>query len=143
MNLITTYQITDIDREELLTGLREYNIQYLKANSFGELAIYSKNDCGVMVGGLIASTKGNWLCIEYLWVRENARNNNLGRKLILAAELEAIKVGCTHALVDTFSFQALPFYEKLGYVKQMSLPDFPEVGMQRHYLTKNYLGYEK
>jgi hypothetical protein len=34
--------------------------------------------------------------------------------------------------VDTFSFQALPFYQKLGYQLQMSLPDFPHAGMQRH-----------
>ncbi|EAS6424226.1 N-acetyltransferase, partial [Salmonella enterica] len=41
-----------------------------------------------------------------------------------------------HGLVDTFSFQALPFYEKQGYILQMSLPDFPKVGSQRHYLIK-------
>ncbi|MFH7098862.1 N-acetyltransferase, partial [Klebsiella pneumoniae] len=44
--------------------------------------------------------------------------------------------GCSHLLVDTFSFQALPFYQKLGYQLQMSLPDFPHAGMQRHYLSK-------
>jgi hypothetical protein len=38
--------------------------------------------------------------------------------------------------VDTFSFQALPFYQKQGYQQQMSLPDFPQTGMQRHDLTK-------
>lgn len=74
--------------------------------------------------------------IDYLWVSESARNDGLGRELMYTAEREAIKLGCIHSLVDTFSFQALPFYEKLGYVKQMSLPDFPETGMQRHYLTK-------
>lgn len=34
------------------------------------------------------------------------------------------RAGCSHVLVDTFSFQALPFYQKLGYQLQMSLPVF-------------------
>lgn len=68
-----------------------------------------------MVGGLLAEVKANWLCIDFLWVSEKARNEGLGRKLMCAAEQEAVKVGCLHGLVDIFSFQALPFYEKLGY----------------------------
>ena len=52
------------------------------------------------------------------------------------AEQQAQAQGCSHLLVDTFSFQALPFYQKLGYQLQMSLPDFPHAGMQRHYLSK-------
>ncbi len=33
---------------------------------------------GVMQGGLIAKRKGNWLCIEYLWVSETTRGRGLG-----------------------------------------------------------------
>ncbi|AWS52114.1 MULTISPECIES: GNAT family N-acetyltransferase [Providencia] len=136
MNIIIAHEITTEDKEELLAGLRSFNTQFLNADRFGSLGIYFKNDDGVMLGGLLASVKANWLCIDYLWVSESARNDGLGRELMYTAEREAIKLGCIHSLVDTFSFQALPFYEKLGYVKQMSLPDFPETGMQRHYLTK-------
>ncbi|AXH60957.1 MULTISPECIES: GNAT family N-acetyltransferase [Providencia] len=139
MNIIVAHEITTEDKEELLAGLRSFNIQYLSAERFGELGVYFKNDSGVMLGGLLASVKANWLCIDFLWVSEDARKMGLGSKLMKAAEREAIKLGCIHSLVDTFSFQALPFYEKLGYVKQMSLPDFPEKGMERHYLTKTEL----
>jgi hypothetical protein len=31
-----------------------------------------------MQGGLIAKRKGNWLCIEYLWVSEATRGRGLG-----------------------------------------------------------------
>ena len=55
-----------------------------------------------------------------------------------AAEEEAKRMGCLHALVDTFSFQARPFYEKQGYRLQMTLDDFPMKGMQRHYLSKAF-----
>ncbi|HBC7428902.1 TPA: GNAT family N-acetyltransferase [Providencia rettgeri] len=136
MNIIIAHEITTEDKEELLAGLRSFNTKFLNADRFSSLGIYFKNDDGVMLGGLLASIKANWLCIDYLWVSESARNDGLGRELMYTAEREAKKLGCMHSLVDTFSFQALPFYEKLGYVKQMSLPDFPETGMQRHYLTK-------
>lgn len=47
-----------------------------------------------------------------------------------------MKIGCLFALMDTFSFQALLFYQRQGYQPQMYMPDFPQTGMQRHDLTK-------
>ncbi|HGN0868610.1 acetyltransferase (GNAT) family protein [Providencia alcalifaciens] len=136
MKVIVTHEITTEDKEELFTGLRSYNRSFLQNSYFGQLGVYSKDENGIMQGGLLASIKGRWLCIDYLWVDELMRKNGLGSQLMHVAEEESKKLGCHNALVDTFSFQALPFYEKLGYVKQISLPNFPELGMQRHYLSK-------
>ncbi len=69
MTLIITKSINPDDQQELFAGLRQYNQQYLDAAQFGDLGIYSRDAQGVMQGGLIAKRKGNWLCIEYLWVR--------------------------------------------------------------------------
>ncbi|WP_323085316.1 GNAT family N-acetyltransferase [Providencia alcalifaciens] len=136
MKITVTHEITPEDKEELFAGLRSYNRSFLQNSYFGQLGVYSKDENGIMQGGLLASIKGRWLCIDYLWVDESMRKNGLGSQLMHVAEEESKKLGCHNALVDTFSFQALPFYEKLGYVKQMSLPNFPELGMQRHYLSK-------
>ncbi|MBS0924702.1 GNAT family N-acetyltransferase [Providencia sp. JGM181] len=136
MKVTVTHDITPEDKEELFTGLRSYNRSFLQNSYFGQLGVYSKDENGIMQGGLLASIKGRWLCIDYLWVDESMRKNGLGSQLMHVAEEESKKLGCHNALVDTFSFQALPFYEKLGYVKQISLPNFPELGMQRHYLSK-------
>lgn len=136
MQIGITTQITDADKEELFNGLRRYNHHFIDSESWGQFGVYSRNEAGVMTGGLIASRKGLWLCIDYLWVGEDARSTGLGSKLVRVAEQEGKRAGCRHAQVDTFSFQALPFYVKQGYQLQMSLPDFPEEGMQRHYLTK-------
>ncbi|EAU0024337.1 GNAT family N-acetyltransferase [Salmonella enterica subsp. enterica] len=136
MDIQITHQVTEFDKEELLTGLRSYNAQFIDFSKNGQLGVYCRNESGEMVGGLIADRKGQWLCIDYLWVSESARSNGLGSKLMNMAEKEGLRKGCVHGLVDTFSFQALPFYEKQGYILQMSLPDFPKVGSQRHYLIK-------
>ena len=136
MQIEITSSITDSDREELFRGLRRYNNQFINTEGWGQIGVYSRNESGVMIGGLIASRKGLWLCIDYLWVSEDVRGSGLGKQLLAAAEQEGKRTGCRHALVDTLSFQALPFYEKQGYQLQMSLPDFPDAGMQRHYLAK-------
>ncbi|MFJ5443178.1 GNAT family N-acetyltransferase [Pectobacterium sp. CHL-2024] len=136
MELIVTHDITDNDREALFAGLRSYNHRFINPASFGQIGIFHRNSAGVMTGGLIAMRKGLWLCIDYLWVSEESRGLKLGSALMKEAEQEAMHLGCRHALVDTFSFQSLPFYEKQGYQLQMSLPDFPEEGMFRHYLIK-------
>jgi len=136
MALIITDSINPADQEELLKGLREYNLRFLDPAQFGGLGVYSRDNAGVMRGGLIAEHKGNWLCIKYLWVSETSRGSGLGSELMQEAENQAREYDCSHVLVDTFSFQALPFYQKLGYQLQMSLPDFPHVGMERHYLSK-------
>lgn len=136
MNIDITTSVTEADREELLNGLRRYNGRFIDPTTWGQFGVYSRNDAGVMTGGLIASRKGLWVCIDFLWVSEEARGSGLGSQLISMAEQAGKSAGCRHAQVDTFSFQALPFYVKQGYQLQMSLPDFPEEGLQRHYLTK-------
>ena len=90
-----------------------------------------------MLGGLIGVRKGDWLNIDFLWVSDRVRGTCVGSQLIKTAEEEARRKGCSHALVDTVSFQARPFYEKQGYQVQMSLQDYPYQGMQRHYLTRD------
>jgi len=136
MNLTVTHNIQEQEREELLTGLRRYNNQFVDISAWKPLGIWFRDDNGVMQGGLIGRQQGLWLSIDYLWVHEQQRGNGLGSELMLRAEQEAAALGCRHMLVDTCSFQAAPFYQKLGYQLQMSLPDYPERGMQRHYLTK-------
>ncbi len=44
------------------------------------------------------------------------------------AETEAMRRGCKWARLETFSFQARGFYEKLGYRVIGALHDFPPGG---------------
>jgi GNAT superfamily N-acetyltransferase len=136
MELIITETITEADQNELLAGLKEYNRPFIGGIGWGELAVYVRDDSGKMTGGLIAKCRGDWLSIDYLWVSDEERGSGLGSQIMQAAEDEARARGCLHALVDTFSFQALPFYQKKGYQLQMTLDDFPVKGIQRHYLSK-------
>ena len=53
--------------------------------------------------------------IRILWVSEALRGQGFGQRLVEMAERRATERGCRHVFLDTFSFQAPGFYEKLGY----------------------------
>ena len=137
MKIDVTDVITEQDQEELYAGLRAYNSQFVDTRDWHSLGVYARDAQGKMCGGLIGKRKGDWLSIDYLWVSEAMRGAGLGSTLIAEAEARIRQWGCRKMLVDTISFQALPFYQKCGFTLSYTLQDFPHEGMQRHYLTKN------
>ena len=117
--------------------LCDFNDAQTSPASIRPLAVFARRDTEI-VAGLFAYTDWNWLEIRHLWVAEALRHQGLGRQLLLAAEREARKRGCEHAHVDTYSFQAVPFYERLGYSVFGRLEDYPP-GHTRVFLQKRNL----
>jgi ribosomal protein S18 acetylase RimI-like enzyme len=62
-----------------------------------------------------------------------------GRRLMMEAEAEALRRGCCAAELDTFSFQARGFYERLGYSVFGALEDYAP-GQSRFYMRKRLDG---
>ena len=98
--------------------------------------VFAKDDAGNLQGGIRASCYWNTLHIELVWLDEAARGLGLGGKLMAEAEDFARARACENALVETTSWQAKPFYEKLGYALMATLPNRPK-GHASHYLTKS------
>ncbi len=86
MKIDVTDVITAQDQEELFAGLRAYNSQFIDTRDWYSLGVYARDAQGKMRGGLIGKRKGDWLCIDYLWVSEEARGCGLGSTLIAEAE---------------------------------------------------------
>lgn len=84
-----------------------------------------RNHDNPVVGGLVGATNLGWLHIRILSVPANRRQLGIGRELMDRAEAIARHRGCQASWVDTFSFQAPGFYEKLGYRRFGDLPDYP------------------
>ena len=81
-------------------------------------------DAETIVAGLSGETYCGWLVIKYLWVRDDLRRRGVGSELMAYAEAGAVERGCHSAWLDTFSFQARAFYEKLGY-EEFGALDYP------------------
>ena len=88
-----------------------------------------------MVGGLLGETNVGWLFVAALWVAERFRGRGIGTALLAEGEAEARRRECIGVYLDTYSFQARPFYERLGYELFGTLPDCPPGGA-KYYLYK-------
>jgi GNAT superfamily N-acetyltransferase len=68
-----------------------------------------------VTGGLYGVDGYGWAFVKLLIVPEPYRGMGLGTRLIEEAEAIARARGYIGVWLDTFEFQARPFYEKLGY----------------------------
>ena len=106
--------------------LTAYNETFAGPEDFRFLILLLREpDTREVTGGLWGRTLFGWLYIHLLVVPEALRRQGLGTRLMRLAEDEALARGCRGALVDTFSFQARPFYERLGYRVYATIEDYP------------------
>ena len=122
--------------QEIGDLIRSYNRSKREKAESEPLNLYVEDDKGELMAGLVAETFGNWLEIEYLFVKEEFRGQGIGSQLLQQAESEAKKKTCRYAFVNTYQFQAPNFYQKQGYKEVFTLKDYPYSG-QRHYYQKD------
>ena len=122
--------------QEIGELIRSYNRSKREEAESEPLNIYVEDDSDELMAGLVAETFGNWLEIEYLFVKEDLRGQGIGSQLLQRAESEAKKRNCRFAFVNTYQFQAPAFYQRHGYKEVFSLKDYPYTG-QRHYYQKD------
>ena len=115
--------------------LRDFNREQAGDSGLQELTVLLRDAEGQVVGGLSGAMYRGWLFVKNLAVQEAFRGQRYGSRLLQAAEAEALGRGCRHAWLDTFSFQARPFYEKHGYTVFGTLEDYPP-GHSRYFLRK-------
>ena len=89
-------------------------------------------------GGLWALSLWGSFYIALVVVPQSVRGRGLGRELMRRAEAEAHVRGCGHMWLDTYAFQALPFYERLGF-QVFGQIEGPSPVFPRYFLQK-YLG---
>ena len=116
-------------------GLREYNIRVIGDPGEEPVTIFLRDDSGDVVGGLLGHIKWRWLYVSKLWISDLHRGKGHGLALMNAAEDHAKARGCVGSYLDTFEFQARPFYEKCGYTIFGTLDGFPP-GYRQFYLSK-------
>lgn len=114
----------------------EFNVQRTGLRDGKAFAGALRDESGDVIAAISGHTWGGCCHVVRLWVHELQRRRGLGRSLLRSVEEEAIRRGCAQVLVLTHSFQAPDFYERLGYVRQASIPDYPKGHAQHVYLKR-------
>jgi GNAT superfamily N-acetyltransferase len=107
--------VDDNARRFIDDGINLYNIAVTGIPEYFPANFVLRSERGEALGGLLAMIWGGWLRVGTLWVSELARRQGHGSRLLQAAEAYARERGCIGVCLDTFSFQARPFYEGHGY----------------------------
>jgi ribosomal protein S18 acetylase RimI-like enzyme len=113
-----------------------FGMRDLPENAQRDLSIVARDPAGKIIGGLLGRTQFTWLKIDILAIVPEARQRGLGTLLMKKAEDEGRARGCIYAYVDTTSYQAPLFYEKLGYNEVGRLRDWDSHGHDKIMFTK-------
>lgn len=117
---------SEADRAAVMDVLRTFNRAHAHRTRLPDFAVLLRDpDSGAAIGGLIAEDSYGWAFIRYLVVPEHCRGQGLGSRLMAEAEAIAKARGHVGIWLDTYDFQARPFYEKLGYEVFGTLEDVP------------------
>jgi GNAT superfamily N-acetyltransferase len=120
---------------EVRAGLMSYNEAAIGPADLRQLAWYLRDASGTLRGGLVGYRAWRWLMIELLWVDDAERGQGYGRALLEHAEGVAREAGCVAVRLDTYEFQARPFYERHGYEVFGVLEGYP-AGTRTYYMKK-------
>ncbi len=120
----------------IYTGLGQNITENTGMSELGKpVRVFMCNKEDDIVGGLVGIMFGGWLYVSLLWIEKSIRCSGYGTRLMRIAEKEAAKAGCKHVHLDTYSFEARPFYERLGYELFATLDDYPP-GHCKYFLKK-------
>ncbi len=122
-------------KKAILKGLMAYNRDRIGRRKWKNIAITVRSDAGEIVGGVTGEAWADWLFVQLLWIDEAYRGHDYASRAMDALEDEARAFGAKHAYLDTFSFQARPFYEKRGYTVFGTLENYPDAHT-RYWMTK-------
>lgn len=92
-----------------------------------------------VLGGLWALSLWGSFYIGLIVVPKGHRGSGLGRTMMQKAEAEAASRGCRQIWLDTYAFQARPFYERLGFSLFGQL-DGPAPMFPRYFMKKEIGG---
>jgi GNAT superfamily N-acetyltransferase len=123
------------DIAQVRGGLMAFNEAAVGRTVIQPLALYIRGDDGRIRGGLVGYTAWDWLYVELLWLEESLRGAGYGAALLAEAERIARDAGCVAVRLDTYEFQARPFYERHGYTVYGQLDGYP-AGTRQYSLKK-------
>jgi ribosomal protein S18 acetylase RimI-like enzyme len=118
----------------LRNGLHAYNVSKSNAE-WEEIVVTVRDSDDVLHGGVIGQIYGDTCYIDTVWLDEETRRARHGTTMLQTIEEEVRRRPVKGVWLYTASYQAKPFYEKLGYVQFAEL-QWPGSDIVRHFMKK-------
>ena len=120
---------------QLWRGLIWFNRKTAGPFNYSRTVLTARSEAGKILGGLILQSYWKESYVELLWLSSRARKQGLGRDLMAEAERRARRRGSKLLHLNTYSFQAPGFYEKLGFRRFGKMSGSPK-GASRYFYVK-------
>lgn len=126
-------QSAEEQKEYIHKRLQEYNARFMQ--DFADFSFHVEEN-GVIVAGIVAESVGDTVEVEFLFVDETCRGRGLGKALLERVETAARERGMRRVLLNTYSFQAPGFYQKMGYQEMLKLEPAFDTVSQSYFLKE-------
>lgn len=122
--MTTTFSIDESSDtfRALLEGMKAFNKAAVGVGGAQKFNIAVRDDGGRIVGGVAATLAADSLYLDVVWAEESIRGQGHGRAMMDMIEAEGRRRGARYGWLYTMSWQAWPFYEKLGYACVGEMP---------------------
>ncbi len=122
----------------IFDGFKEHAIEETGQDGFGKAIAFAALDQGEYAGAVVIRAFWGALHIKNMWVHKDSRGKGVGRHLLNQAIIYGKKEKHPFAFVETMSFQALEFYQKMGFVLEYTRDGYVQ-DISFHYLRKDLI----
>jgi len=105
-------------------GIGTFNETTAPMHGVRHLACFVRHPGGGVIGGAVGRSWGENAELQQLWLPAEWRGRGIGAALLRRFEQAARERGARRVYLDTFSFQAPAFYERLAYARALEIPGF-------------------
>lgn len=133
-----TYDI----KQQIFEGFSRHSLSTIGENETFDTTAFVAKDNDTFAGVVVIESFWGALHIKYAYVTENYRHLGLGTDLMKAALEYGKGQNYTFAFVETMSFQALDFYQTLGFSLEFTRPGYAH-GLSMHYLSLKFEKQDK
>jgi ribosomal protein S18 acetylase RimI-like enzyme len=135
------YQIREIPfseelKKNLYKGFREYALEQIDFNGIEPPIAFECYKEDHFVGALVLQPFYGQMHIKYVYVEKAYRKDKVATRLMQEAFTFAKNYGCDFLFLETLSFQAPLFYQKLGFKIEYTRVGYAK-GVSFHYLRKD------
>lgn len=124
------------DTKIIWQGINEYARDMRGLSEGKPFGFFVKDESNNIKGGCAGYIFYGCLYVDILWVDQTLRNQQYGTQLMKEAEKLAKNEHCNFITVNTFDFEALGFYQKLGFVIEFERQGFDKNSIM-YFLRKN------